>query len=169
MGLQRVGHDWVTKLISFRINWFDLLHVKGLLRSFSSTTTQKHQFFGAWVSSVQSFSHVPLFVAPWTVACRASGSITKSQSLLRLVSIESVIPYNHLILCLPFLLPPSIFSNIRVFSKELVLHSKWPTDWSFSNHQSFQRIFQEQFLLGLTGWISLLARDSQESSLTPQF
>ena len=83
-------------------------------------------------SSVQSLSHVLLFAAPWTAACQASLSITNSQSLLKLMSIESVMPSNHLILCRPLLLPPSIFPSIRVFSNESVLHIRWPEYWSFS-------------------------------------
>ena len=83
-------------------------------------------------SSVQSFSHVRLFVTPWTVARQASLSITNSQSLLKLMSIESVMPSNHFILCHPLVLPPSIFPSIRVFSNELVLHIRWPKYWSFS-------------------------------------
>jgi len=81
--------------------------------------------------SVQSLSHVRLFAIPWTAACQASLSITNSQSLLKLMSIESVMPSNHLILC-HLLLPPSIFPNIRVFSSESVLCIRWPKYWSFS-------------------------------------
>ena len=80
---------------------------------------------------VQSFSHVKLFVTSWTAACQASLSITNSHSLLKLMSIKSLIPSNHLILCHPLLLP-SIFSSIRVFSKESVLCIRWPKYWSFS-------------------------------------
>ena len=69
---------------------------------------------------------------PWTAACQASLSITSSQSLLKLISIELVMPSNHLILCCPLLLPPSIFPSIRVFSNESVLHIRWPKYWSFS-------------------------------------
>ena len=69
---------------------------------------------------------------PWTAACQASLSITNSQSLLKLMSIELVMPSNHLILCHPLLLPPSIFPNIRVFSNESVLPNRWPNYWSFS-------------------------------------
>ena len=76
-------------------------------------------------SSVQSLSCVQFFVAPWTVAHQASPSITNSQSLLKLMSIESVVPSNHLILCHPLLLLPSIFPSIRVFSNESVLHIRW--------------------------------------------
>ena len=83
------------------------------------------------ISSVQSLSHVWLFVTPGTAARQASLSITNSQSLLKLMSIESVMPSNHLILCCP-LLPPSIFPSIRVFSNESVLRIRWPKDWSFS-------------------------------------
>ena len=83
-------------------------------------------------SSVQSLSHLRLFVTPWTAACQASLSITNSQSLSKLMSIESVMPSNHLILCRPLLLPPSILPSIRVFSSESVLCTVWPKYWSFS-------------------------------------
>ena len=83
-------------------------------------------------SSVQSLSHVRLFVTPGTAACQASLSITKSRNLLYLVSIESVMPSNHLILCHPLLLLPSIFPSIRVFSNESVPRIRWPKYWSFS-------------------------------------
>ena len=83
-------------------------------------------------SSVWSLSHVWLFVTLWTVACRASLSITNSWSLPRLISIESVMPSNHLILSHPLLLPPSIFASITVFSSESVLCIRWPKYWSFS-------------------------------------
>ena len=84
-------------------------------------------------SSVQLFlSHVQLFATPWTAACQASLSITNSQSFLKLMSIKSVMPSNHLILCRPLLLPPSIFPSIRVFSNESVLCNRLPKHWSFS-------------------------------------
>ena len=83
------------------------------------------------ICSVQ-FSHIWLLVTPWTAACQASLSITNSWSLSKLMSIESVMPSNHLILCHPLLLPPSIFPSIRVFSNESVLHIRWPKCWSFS-------------------------------------
>ena len=82
-------------------------------------------------SSLQSLSRVQLFVIPWTAVHQASLSITNSQSLLKLMSIESVMPSNHLILCHP-LLPPSIFPSMRVFSKESALRSRWPKYWNFS-------------------------------------
>ena len=83
-------------------------------------------------SSVQLLSCVRLFVTPWTAVHQASLSITNSQSLLKLMSVESVMPSNHLILCCPLLLPLSIFPSIRVFSNESVLHIRWPKYWSFS-------------------------------------
>ena len=83
------------------------------------------------ISSVQLLSCVRLFATPWTAARQAS-LITNSQSLLRLISIESVMPSNNLILCHPLLLPPSVFPSIRVFSNESALHSRWPKYWSFS-------------------------------------
>ena len=83
-------------------------------------------------SSVQSLSRVRLFATPWTAARQASLSITNSQSSLKPMSIESVMPSNHLILCRPLLLLPSIFSSIRVFSNESVLCIRQPKDWSFS-------------------------------------
>ena len=84
------------------------------------------------VSSVQSFSHVWLFVTPWTAARQASLSITNSQRPPKPMSIESVMPSNYLILCCPLLLQPSIFPSIRVFSSESALRSRWPKYWSFS-------------------------------------
>ena len=84
------------------------------------------------VSSVQSLSHVRLFVTPWTAAPQASLSITNSQSLLKLMSIELVMPSNPLILCFPLLLLLSIFPSIRVFSNESILHIRWLKYWSFS-------------------------------------
>ena len=82
--------------------------------------------------SVQLLSCVRLFATPWTAACQASLSITNSWSLLKLTSVKSVMPSNHLILCHPLLLLPSIFPSIRVFSNESVLRIRWPKYWSFS-------------------------------------
>ena len=83
-------------------------------------------------SSVKLLSHVQLFVTPWTATCQTSMSITNSQSLLKLMSIESVMPSNHLIFCCPLLFPPSIFPSIRIFSNKSALHIRWPKNWSFS-------------------------------------
>ena len=85
-----------------------------------------------YLSSVQSLSRVQLFVTPWTAAHQASWSITNTQSLLKLTSIESVMPSNHLILYHPLLLLPLIFPSIKVFSNESVLHIRWPKCWCFS-------------------------------------
>ena len=95
----------------------------------SKKKKKKAEFSSLQSSSVQSLSHVRLFVTPWTAACKASLSITNSQSLLKLMSFELVMPSNHLILCHPLLLP-SIFLSIRVFSKESVLCIRWPKYWS---------------------------------------
>ena len=93
------------------------------------TVLRNHQVS---IESVQSLSHVQFFATPWTSARQASLSTSNSQSLLKLMSIESVMPSNHLILCHPLLLPPSILPSIRVFSSESVLHIRWPKYWSFS-------------------------------------
>ena len=82
--------------------------------------------------AVQLLSRVRLFVTPWTAALQASLSITNSRNLLKLMSIESVMPSNHLILYCPLLLLPSIFPSIRIFSNKSVLHIRWPKYWSFS-------------------------------------
>ena len=84
------------------------------------------------LSSVQSLSCVQLFATPWTASHQASLSITNSQSLVKLMSIKSVMPSSHLILCHPLLFPSSIFPSIRVFSNESALHIRWPKYWSFS-------------------------------------
>ena len=83
-------------------------------------------------NSVQLLSHIWLFATPWTATCQASMSITNTQSLLKLMSIELLMPSNHFILCCPLLLPPSIFPSIRIFSNESFLHIRWPRYWNFS-------------------------------------
>ena len=88
---------------------------------------------------VLSLSHVQLFAIPWTAACQASLSFTISQSLLKLMSIELVMPSNHLILCHPLLLLPSVFPSIRVFSNESALCIRWPNYWSFNFSFSISR------------------------------
>ena len=98
---------------------------------------------------VQLLSCVRLFATPWTVACQASLSITNSQSLLKLMSVKSVMPSNRLILCHPFLLLPSIFPSIRVFSNESVLRLRWPKYWNFSfsiSPSNEYSIFRTDFL-----------------------
>ena len=118
--------------------------------------------------SVQSLSCVWLFATPWTAARQASLSITNSRSLLKLMAIESVMPSNHLILCCPLLLLPSIFPSIRVFSNESVLQIRWPNDWSFSFNVSPSNEHSELISFRMD-WLDPLPRDSQESSPTPQF
>ena len=121
-------------------------------------------------SSVQSLSHVQLFVTPWTTARQASLSITNSWSLPKPLSIESVMPPNHLILCHPLLLLPSVFPSIGVFSNESVLCIRWPKYWSFSFSINPSNEYSGLISLGLTGWISLQSRGlSKESPPTPQF
>ena len=97
-----------------------------------ATQNFKRNLFHNLLTSVQFLGCVRLFVTPWTAACQASLSITNSQSLLKPISIASEIPSNHLILCHPLLLPPSIFPSIRGFSNESVLPIRWPKYWSFS-------------------------------------
>ena len=104
---------------------------------------------------------------PWTAARQASLSITNSQSLLKLMSIESMMPSNHVILCHPFLLPPSIFPSIRVFSKESVLCIRWPKYWSFSFSLSPSNEYSGLISCRMD-WFDLLAVQG-ESSPTPQF
>ena len=115
-------------------------------------------------SSVQSLSRVRLFVTPWTVAHQAFLSIINSQSLLKLMSIESVMPSNHLILCRP-LLPPSIYPSTSIFSNELILHIRWPKYWSFSFSISLSNEHPGLIAFRMD-WLDLLA--VQGSSPTPQ-
>ena len=145
VGSQRFGHNWATELNREDLN-----------RYFLS------------VQSVKSLSYVRLFMTPWTTARQASLSITNSRSLLKLVSIESVMPSKHLILCHPLLLLPSIFPSIRVFSDESVLCIRWPKYWRFSFSISPSNEY-----LGLISfrmdWLDLFAvQGTQESSPTPQ-
>ena len=110
-------------------------------------------------SSVQSLSRVQLFATPWTIACQVSLSITNSQSLLKLMSIESVMPSNHLILCRHLLLPLSIFPSIRVFSNESVLHIRCSQSIGVSASASVLPMnIQDWFSLGWPCWNSLLSK-----------
>ena len=130
-GSQRVGHDWASSL-----------HYYWVLCPF--------QF-----SSVQSLSWVRLFVTAWTAAHQGSLSITNSQSLLKLMSIESVMPSSHLILCLLLLLP-SILPSIRVFSNESTLRIRWPKDWGLSFSISPSNEYSELISFRID-WFDLLA------------
>ena len=138
------------------------------------------QFFSlgeGQLSSVQALSCVRLFATPWTAARQASLSITNSWSLLKPMSIESVMPSNHLILCHRLLLPPSIFPSIRVFSNESALHIRWPKYWRFSfnispsNEQSGLISFRMDWLdlLAVQGTLkSLLQHHSSKASFSSQ-
>ena len=119
------------------------------------------------ISSVQSISCVQLFATPWTAACQASLSIISSRSLLKLTSIESVMPSSHLILYCPLLLLPSIFPSIRVFPNESLLRIRWPKYWSFNFSISLSN--EHSGLISFRmDWMGCSPRDSQESSPTPQ-
>ena len=115
------------------------------------------------ISPVQSLSCVPLFLTPWTAACQASLSITDSRSLPKLVSIESVLPSDHLILCHPLLLP-SIFPSIRVFSDESVLRIRWPKCWRFSFNISPSNEYSGLISFRMD-WLDLLAVQGTLKSL----
>ena len=111
-----------------------------------------------YLSSVQLLSCVRLFATPWITAHQASLSITNSWSLLKLMSIKLVMPSNHLILCHPLLLLPSIFPSIRVFSDELAICMRWPKYWSFSFHITYLKF--SQYELGRTGSLKTIFRTS---------
>ena len=115
----------------------------------------------------QLISCVQLFANPWTAACQGSLSFTIAQSLLKLMSIESVMPSNHLILCFPLLLLPSVIPSITIFSHESVLHIRWPKYWSLSFSISPSNEYSG-FIFCRINWIWSLcwAKDSQESSST---
>ena len=113
---------------------------------------------GSDKDSVQSISPVWLFVMTWTTACQTSLSITNSHGLLKLMPIESVMPFNDLLLCHPLLLLPSIFPSIRVFSNELVLRIRWPMYWSFNFSISPSSEYSGLISFGWTGWISLQSK-----------
>ena len=114
--------------------------------------------------SVQSLSRVHLFVTPWIAACQASLSITNSRSLLKLMSIESVIPSSHLILCRPLLRLPSIPLSIKVFSNESPFHMRWPEYWSFSFSISPSSEHPGLISFGMD-WLDLLAVQGTLKSL----
>ena len=126
--------------------------------------------FGARLSSVQSLSHVRLFATEWTAARQAPLSIPNSQSLLKLMSIESVMPSNHLILCCPLFLLPPIPPSIRVFSNESVPHIRWPKYWSFSLSISPANEYSGLISFRMD-WLNFLAVQGTLKSLlqTPQF
>ena len=116
------------------------------------------------ISTVQLLSCVQLFVTPWTAARQASLSITNSWGLPKLMSIESVMPSNYLILCHPLLLPPSIFPSIRVFSNESTLHMRWPKYWSFNFNISPSKEHPRLTFFRMD-WLDLLAVQGTFKSL----
>ena len=116
-------------------------------------------------SWLQSLSCLRIVATPWTVAPPASLSITNCWTLLKFISIESVMLSNHLILCQPLFHPSSIFPSIRVFYNESVHRIRWPKDWSFSISQSFQWILRTDFLQDWLVWSPCSTRDSQDESL----
>ena len=121
----------------FSVSYFKLRRIYAGSCTQAGVYTEKQQQYShntcsVQFSSVQSLSHVQLFATPWITACQATLSITNSQSSLKIMSIVWVMPSNHLILCYPLLLPPSIFPSIRIFSNESVLLIRWPKSFSFS-------------------------------------
>ena len=144
-----------------------MLKIFGLYHSFS-TILFTH------FSSVQLLSHVRFYATPWTAACQASLSITNSQSLFKLMSIESVMPSKHLIPCHHLLLQPSIFPSIRVFSNESTLPIRWPKNWNFifsispsNDHQGLISVRMDWLdLLAVQGTLkSLLQHHSSKASI----
>ena len=119
--------EWIMLLLTWEYRY-----IFKIMISFPGIYTQWWDYWIIQFSLVQSLSRVQLFVTPWTAAHQASLSITNSRSLLKLMFIMSVMPYNHLILCRPLLLLPSIFPSNRVISNQSVLHIRWPKYWSFS-------------------------------------
>ena len=126
-------------------------HAQVLMEGYHITFMFCYQY----ISSFQLLSCVQLVATPWTAARQASMSITNSRSLLKLMSIESMMPSNHLILCHSLLLPRSIFPSNRVFSNESVLWIRWPKYWNLASASVLPMNIQDWFPLGWTGLISL--------------
>ena len=135
-----------------------------LFQSIVGITNNKNKLYWIQFSSVQSLSHVQLSETAWTAARQPSLSITNCLSLLKLMSIESVMSSNHLILCRPLLLPPSIFPSIRVFSNESVLRIRWPKYWSFSFSISPSNYYSGLISFRMD-WLDLLAVQGTLKSL----
>ena len=157
--------EWVAISFSKRFSqprdWTQVSHIVG--RRFTIWATSE-VLPCLQLSSVQSLSHVQLFVTPWIAACQASLSITNSWSLLKLMSIESVMPFSHLILCRPLLLLPPIPPSIRVFSNESTLCIRWPKYWSFSFSVSPSN--EQPGLISFTmDWLDLFAVQGTLKSL----
>ena len=134
MGSRESGRKMLT-LCSCWLSFLYFEHLKfSLFLWFSMFNCYLSHTFSSWltISSDQSLSRLRLFTTPWMAACQSSLSITNSQRLLKLISLESVMPSNHLNFCHPLLLLPSIFPSIRVFFNESFLQIRWPKYWSFS-------------------------------------
>ena len=164
-------HHQITLLVVLSLA--GLVTVSGWFKESSDKIRNQMLLIRICISSVQSLSCVWLFATAWTAAHRASLSITVFQSFLKLISIESVMPSNHLILCHPLLLP-SIFPSIKVFSNKSVLHIRWSEYWSYSFSISSCNGYSDWFPLGLTGWISLQSKGlskvfSNSTVQKPQF
>ena len=127
-----VGQSQLRRYISCVHHWYLIFNWKQYDMSMWRPWLESSKFYSVQSSSVQSLSRVQLFVTPWTAAHWASLSITNSRSLLKLMSVEPVMPSNHFILCCPLLLSLSIFPSIRIFSNKSVLHIRWLKYWSFS-------------------------------------
>ena len=153
--IKTLTKDKNGSLLNYLRKYSHFKYFSGHITNFRSINITIYTF-----SSVQ-FSHSVMSDSlwpPWTAARQACLSITNSWSLPKLMSIELMMPSNHLILCCPLLIPPSIFSSIRVFSDESVLHIRWPKYWSFSFNISPSNEYSGWFPLGRTGWISLQSK-----------
>ena len=141
-----------SNILAWRISWTE---EPGVLQSTGRKELDTTEWLTLHFHSVQSLNRVRLFATPWTAACQASLSIANSWSLLKLMSIESVMPSNHLILCCSPLFLPSIFPSTRVFSNESVLSIRWPKDWSFSFSISFSKEYSGLISFRMD-WLDLL-------------
>ena len=168
---QLVWYKYVNKLKNKNHIIFSIDAEKLLIKFNTDLWLKKKtlQKVGIEGTSGHSLSCVQLFVTPWTAAHQASLSITNYCSLLKLMSLESVMPSNHLILCCPLLLSPSIFPSIRVFSNESVFTTGGQSVGVSASASVLPKNSQDWFPLGLMVWSPCSPRDSQESSVTPQF
>ena len=146
-----MGHH--SSVLAWEIRWTEEPVELYSIRSQKTGIQFRTQF-----SSIQLLTHIQLFAIPQTVARQASLSITNSGSLLKLMSIESIMPSNHLILCRPLLLLPSIVPSITVFSNESALRIRWPKDWSYSFNISPSNEHPGDGWDGWAGWISLQSK-----------
>ena len=163
-GKLREEKIWMILFVIYQESWFRWIISDTLTRHPSAWTAQETGYMrlalstSVQLSSVQSLIHVRLFATPWTAALQASLSITNSRSPPKLMSTESEMPSNHLVLCRPLLLQPSIFPSIRVFSNESALHIMWPNIGVLASKSVFPMNTQDWSPLGWTGWISLQSK-----------